>query len=279
MSEGAQAYAIKGESVTVTGVIRPLVLGEIISVDLMQGGRLVSTTRIRVRKARVAGSWSAILRPRRAGSYTVRARHDASPAQASATSKPVRLASIVGDAREGVGGVRVRLLQRALAGLGYVTSRGGRYDSATARAVLAFRKVNRMGLRTTADTRIFAMLFRGQGGFRLRYPGGGRHVEFDFSRQVLVLADHGRAERIYHASSGKPSTPTVFGTYSFYTQEPGTNRKGMFDSSYFTGGYAIHGYPAVPAYPASHGCIRIPLADAVSVYNSIRLGEHIFVYR
>jgi lipoprotein-anchoring transpeptidase ErfK/SrfK len=30
----------------------------------------------------------------------------------------------------------------------------------------------------------------------------------------------------------------------------------------FTSVYAIHGYNSVPAYPASHGCVRIPNWDA-----------------
>ena len=54
----------------------------------------------------------------------------------------------------------------------------------------------------------------------------------------------------------------------------------MVYSSYFQGGYAVHGYPSVPAtYPASHGCIRVPVPDARRIYGEIKLGERIFVYR
>ena len=28
---------------------------------------------------------------------------------------------------------------------------------------------------------------------------------------------------------------------------------------YFHRGFALHGYPSVPAYPASHGCVRLPM--------------------
>jgi lipoprotein-anchoring transpeptidase ErfK/SrfK len=104
-------------------------------------------------------------------------------------------------------------------------------------------------------------------------------VEFDWSRQVLVLADNGAPVRIYHASSGKPSTPTVFGTFRFYRKQPGTNSHGMVQSTYFIRGYAIHGYASVPNYAASHGCIRVPIPVALSIYNWINLGETIFVYR
>ena len=37
---------------------------------------------------------------------------------------------------------------------------------------------------------------------------------------------------------------------------------------YFLRGFAIHGYPSVPAYPASHGCVRIPMWLAPTLYSS-----------
>jgi lipoprotein-anchoring transpeptidase ErfK/SrfK len=79
-------------------------------------------------------------------------------------------------------------------------------------------------------------------------------------------------------SSGKPSTPTVRGQFRFYSKTPGTNGKGMLDSNYFIGGYAIHGYPEVPAFAASHGCIRVPNANAASIFGWIALGDRIWVY-
>ena len=172
-----------------------------------------------------------------------------------------------------------RLLQEGLRALAYVTPVNGSYDDATGRAVLAFRKVNGMARVETPSTAIFKKLFRGKGGFTLKYPNAGRHVEFDWSRQVLVFAQGGKAIRIYHASSGKPSTPTVFGTFHFYSKTPGTNSEGMVDSNYFIRGYAVHGYAEVPPYAASHGCIRVPIPDAASIFGWIRLGETIFVYR
>jgi lipoprotein-anchoring transpeptidase ErfK/SrfK len=96
---------------------------------------------------------------------------------------------------------------------------------------------------------------------------------------VVVLAQGGKPWRTYHASSGKPSTPTVFGSFRFYSKTPGTNAKGMVDSNYFIRGYAIHGYPEVPTYAASHGCIRVPIPNAAAIFAWIRIGDPIFVYR
>ena len=52
----------------------------------------------------------------------------------------------------------------------------------------------------------------------------------------------------------------------------------MVQSNYFIGGYAIHGYPTVPNYPASHGCIRVPIPNAYQIDSQIDLGQKIFVY-
>ena len=126
---------------------------------------------------------------------------------------------------------------------------------------------------------MYSKVLRHKGAFKARYPKAGRHVEFDWSRQVLALFDKkGRVSRIYHASSGKPSTPTVFGTYRFYRRDLGTNSKGMVDANYFIRGYAIHGYASVPSYAASHGCIRVPVPNARQIHDAISLGEKIFVY-
>jgi lipoprotein-anchoring transpeptidase ErfK/SrfK len=96
---------------------------------------------------------------------------------------------------------------------------------------------------------------------------------------VLVLARGARPVKVLHASSGKPATPTVFGAFRFYSKTPGYNAKGMYYSNYFIGGYAIHGYVEVPAYAASHGCIRIPIPSATAVYGWVHVGTKIFVYR
>ena len=113
----------------------------------------------------------------------------------------------------------------------------------------------------------------------MRYPKAGRHVEADLSRQVLALIDGGKVVRIYPTSSGKASTPTVLGSYRVYRKTPGTNSLGMLDSLYFIRGYAIHGYASVPPYPASHGCLRIPIQNARTVYDWLRGGDGVIVYR
>jgi lipoprotein-anchoring transpeptidase ErfK/SrfK len=49
-------------------------------------------------------------------------------------------------------------------------------------------------------------------------------------------------------------------------------------ASYFTGGIALHAYPDVPAYPASHGCVRLPAPEAQRVYDFALQGTPVYVY-
>jgi hypothetical protein len=46
---------------------------------------------------------------------------------------------------------------------------------------------------------------------------------------------------------------------------------------YFNGGIAIHGSPSIPAYPASHGCIRIPMYAAPTFYDQVGAGTRVIV--
>lgn len=265
IADGGRVYVLKGQKEHVTGTLAPFVDGQKVRVALYRGSKKVGHRTVDVKKRSSGGVFSVDFRVSKSGDYTVRASHDATPEQAAATAKPRRLGAVSPG-----GGTARRLLERGLHRLGYAGS--------TDRQLLAFRKVNRMSRNSSASRAVFEKVFAGRGGYHLRYGSAGKHVEANLERQVLVLADHGRAERIYHMSSGKPSTPTVRGSFRFYSKTAGTNSHEMFDSNYFIGGYAIHGYPEVPAYAASHGCIRVSNADAPAIFAWIALGDRIFVY-
>ncbi len=172
----------------------------------------------------------------------------------------------------------MEIFNRLLARQRYYTSRGRYYGGATKRAVMAFRKVNGMSRISSANTNVMRALFAGRGGYKLRFPKAGKHAEIDLSRAVLVLAERGKPIRIYHASPGKPSTPTVRGSFRVYRRQPGVNSHQMLHSAYFHGGYAIHGYPSVPTYPASHGCVRVSNSNARSIFNWMTMGTRVDVY-
>ena len=272
---GRKAVGIRNSPVRVRGSVTPFAAGAGIEMSVFRGARRVlhETRRVTASK-NGSGRFALWIKPSRRGVYRVTVRQPG-----AATADTARLYVVRTSAHSGSRGLGVRALQRRLRDLGYLTPINGHYGGSTARAVLAFRKVNGFARTTTAGRSVFRRLARGGGGFKLRYPKAGKHVEFDWSRQVVVLARGSRPQIILHTSSGAPSTPTVFGKYRFYRKHPGYNAKGMYYSVYFVGGYAIHGFDPVPTSPASHGCLRIPIPSAKRVYGWVSLGDPIFTYR
>ena len=215
------------------------------------------------------------------GSYRIRAQKDASPNQEGFQAESRKVGISYPDLDPGMNSNDVALFNDLLDKQGYYTSNGSSYGSATQRAVLAFRKVNGMPRTFNATPSIFRTLANGNGGFRLKYPGAGKHVETDLSRQVMVLAAGGEVKHTFHISSGTAATPTIQGRFAFTRKEYGTNSKGMVHSVYFGPthrGFATHGYKSVPTYPASHGCIRNPTPNSLFIYNWINIGDDIWVY-
>jgi hypothetical protein len=271
-------YVARGQRVLLLGRVTKFVAGQRARVRVVHKGKVIVRRRAKIVKARKGGRFVVRFTPKRGGTLRIVVDHKATPAQAASRARSKRLKVVRWHAGQGAGGTKVMLLQRELRALGYATPVTGSYDDGTSRAVLAFRKVNNLGRDGFATSAVYDRLLRRKGAFKLRHPEAGKHVEFDWARQVVVLAQGGKAWRVYHASSGKPSTPTVFGSYRFYSKTPGTNAKGMVDSNYFIRGYAIHGYPEVPTYAASHGCIRVPIPNAAAIFAWIKLGDPIFVY-
>ncbi len=271
-------YYAPSQEVVVRGVVRPYVRGEVLTLYAIRGKKASKQVRRAVGRR---GRYEFRFKVGNAGPVRLVVKHRASDRQKAFRTRDQTIQVVSWNAGQGARGTKVTLLQRGLLKLGFATPVTGYFDSLTANAVNAFRKTNGLGRDGYAIGSVYAMVMRGDGAYKLRYPTSGthgKHVEFDWSRQVLVLADRGRPYRVYHTSSGSPVTPTVFGSYRFYRQDYGTNAKGMVHSSYFIGGYAIHGYPSVPNYPASHGCLRVPIPSALSIFNWIDIGDPIQTY-
>lgn len=276
---GGRQVTVLGRRFRVDGRIVPYVAGERLTVRIWRGHTLLRSAVVRPAPSRTRhyGTFQVHVTSAHSGRVAVFAIHRASAAQAAAT-KEALVSVLSPSAAPGSAGPFVSLLQQRLAAVGYAVPRSGVYDPGTERAVLAFRKVGGMARVTTLDGTIVDRLLRGVGGFRVRFPKHGRHVEANLGWQVLALIDKGKVVRAYTTSSGKPSTPTVLGSFRFYEKDFGTNAKGMVDSNYFFRGYAIHGYFDVPPYNASHGCLRVPIPDAPAIFQWVHLGDRIDVY-
>jgi hypothetical protein len=115
-----------------------------------------------------------------------------------------------------------------------------------------------------------------------RHLGPSSHIEIDKAHQVLYVVRRSRVALIVPVSTaGIPGRFTPTGHFAIYRKVSGFDPSPLgtlFDPMYFTDGYAIHGNPSVPPYPASHGCVRVPMWIAPYLYATNPYGETVYVY-
>ena len=166
-------------------------------------------------------------------------------------------------------------LDRRLHDLHYALGRvDGYYGQDDIDAVVAFQKLHGLPRTGRVDARFWIELQRA-GIPQARYPGD--HVEVSKGRQVLFLVRDGKVALIVPVSTGATGN-TPLGHWRVYSKVPGFNAKAMYFSSFFVGAFAIHGYHNVPPYPASHGCVRIPLWVATRIYSLVGYGTNVYIY-
>ena len=185
---------------------------------------------------------------------------------------------------------QIREAERRLSALGYWTGPvDGLFDPATRTAVVAFQKWEGRAV-TGRITRDELEAIRNSTPPKPRDPGYA-HVEVDIDRQVLLIVEESNDVRILPISSGtgKPfleqgETSVAYtprGRFVVYEKAIGWE-KGSLGSVYYpnaiSGSVAIHGARSVPAQPASHGCIRIPMFAAREVSRLMPVGTIVLVY-
>jgi peptidoglycan hydrolase-like protein with peptidoglycan-binding domain len=171
-------------------------------------------------------------------------------------------------------GVSVLALERRLAELHYALQGiDGYYGTDTFEAVLAFQKVN--GLPRTG--RVEPWLWRRLAHATVpRAYQGGNYIEVDKTRQVLMVVRAGIVMKVVHVSTGATGN-TPLGSWHVYRKVGGWDWV-LWYPMYFKGGFAIHGYPSVPAFPASHGCVRVPMWIAPSLFSANDFGTTVVVH-
>ena len=270
-------WVLTGDKLLVKGHMRPFVEGQKVQIELGRDNKVIERRTRKVMEDKGdKGTFQIRLDIRESDVHSVIVRHEATVEQEEAKSNRERFRSLPPRVS---GEESTRLLQISLQKMKYISPLSGELDDPTRRAVLAWRKVNGWARTGSPTPGMFQKVFNMEGRYRPRYGDPSKHVEGDIGRQVIVLIEHGKPQQIYTMSSGKSSTPTVRGSFDFYRAEPGSNNVGMYYSWYFHGGYAVHGYPSVPAtYPASHGCLRVPMDDAYRIYQWIDYGDRIYTF-
>jgi N-acetylmuramoyl-L-alanine amidase len=194
--------------------------------------------------------------------------------------------------RSGSEGPEVQALQRRLRELGYqVQEADGQFGPETHHAVVAFQKVNRLG-RDGVVGPVTRRALRQPRAPRPRSTKAGFHVEADLTLQVVYMVKDGRIQEILDASSASGGTyvsdgevrvaTTPLGGFTIQRKINAWRRSDLgllYRPAYFIGGYALHGAPSVPPFPASHGCIRITIAAMDRWFDRLPVGTPMMVYR
>jgi N-acetylmuramoyl-L-alanine amidase len=255
-----------GQRLALRARVRPVGAGTI-TARVWRPGRAPLTYRL--------GKSGVVRMPSRpAGAYVVRVSVAPAPGFIG-TGRMLRTTVHVPFLWLGSRGPSVRVLERRLAELAYaVRGIDGLYSYDTYDAVLAFQKVNGLARTGRVDPYVWKRLGSAHRP-RPRYPRGS-HIEVDKRRQVLFEVRSGRVVRVVHVSTGATGNTPV-GRWRVYRKVVGWDWV-LWYPMYFLRGFAIHGYPSVPVYPASHGCVRVPMWVAPRLFSRNSYGETIFVY-
>lgn len=121
---------------------------------------------------------------------------------------------------------------------------------------------------------------------------GYAHVEVDLDRQVLLFVDSDGviqkmlpvstgSNKLYNEKGIRGLAYTPRGRFRIYAKIAGWRESPLgllYYPNYFSDGIAIHGYPSVPQTPQSHGCIRVPMSDAVALSKLLPIGTIVLIY-
>jgi lipoprotein-anchoring transpeptidase ErfK/SrfK len=211
-------------------------------------------------------------------------RSVAAGATTSSASSQQRAAAKKPMLRIGSTGPAVDAFKSALRQQHYWIDKGSTFTAATADAAMAFQKVNGLDRDGVVGPQTWDALKAP------RTPdigsGNATRVVVDLSDQVLMLVKHDTLKKVVNASTGNPNLAdgqgiaTPQGTFAIYEKRPGTDmgpNGPLYWPNYFTGGVAVHGSPSVPGYPASHGCVRVPMWLDEQLYNKLPLGTQVKV--
>lgn len=281
------ASILKRETSVFAGRVVPTLSGAAVYVQQLVNGAWKD---LRLVRTASDSSFRMSLTPD-VGVYRYRARLVGTAAYLPITSTAAQLRVDYRNLVSGNSGDDVAALQRVLASLHYVPGPvNGSFGYDTQHAVMAFQKLERLpitGMWTKAE--------RTRSGrataWHLRYPGSGRAVEIDITRQILVLSEKGVVTMIVDVSTGteKPYTykgesdiaHTPRGRYSIYYKIDGirVSKLGeLYRPNYFYKGWAIHGSASVPNYPASHGCVRLTNPNADRLFPLLVKGTPVTLY-
>ena len=196
---------------------------------------------------------------------------------------------------EGMKGADVKALQQRLAALKYNPGAAdGQFGANTLEAVWAFQEVNGISATGVVGPATKAALVHPH-TYRAHNPGqDSTRVEVNLNMRVLVLFKSGKIALISHVSTGGgyyycsngscgyAITPTgIYRTTVYMSGWVKVPLGEMYNPVFFIGtAFAIHGDTYVPVYPASHGCVRVPMFIAQFFHTLVKTpGTEVIIYK
>lgn len=193
----------------------------------------------------------------------------------------------------GDSGPDVQAVQQRLLDLGYwIATADGSFGTLTVQAVMAFQKIAGLPVTGAVDPTTKAQIEAA--GRPSPQSTSGTLIEVDKSRQVLFVVIDGQTKWVFNTSTGteKPYihegrtylADTPPGRWSIFREVDGERESELgilWRPKYFHGdGIAIHGSSSVPAYPASHGCVRLTYQAMDYLWSSglAPIGRTVWVY-
>lgn len=257
----------------VSGRVRPALAGEEAEIRLRRGRRIVARRTVSVGgDGRVAARFPV----KKIGRYRGEIVYNPAALLGGKDRSGAKRPPLPGLA-EGSSGKVVRLLERRLRQLRYyLVGINRRFDHRTGDAVLAFHKVQGMSRTKTVSKSTWRRLTKPRRPSpRVRRPRF--HIEIDQTKQVLYVIRRGKISEIVHTSTGRNNW-TRDGVWRVHRKIAGYSPGRLYYPSYFDGNRAVHGWPSVPTYPASHGCARVPYWTAIHLHNIMGYGIVVRVY-
>lgn len=175
----------------------------------------------------------------------------------------------------------------------------GVFGANSARGFCMFRYLSRM---TPSRSNLDSTLLSKMRDYNARYPnlqsipsgtsaGSNTFLVAQKTCQMMVYARSGNYSAVTPISTGKNGLETPNGTWnigytqrgwscsslypeSCITQTQGrftniSNYGNMYNKRSVTGAIKVHGSTSVPTYPASHGCIRVPISFSDWMYDNV----------
>ena len=154
----------------------------------------------------------------------------------------------------------------------------GVFDTKTRGAVIAFEKWEGLSRDGVIGTTVWARLHTATRPQPTRIGTTDPWIEVDKTKQVLLFCKNGAVVYTIPVSTGSASVGMVTpsGTFSIISKTP--PREHLYYPMAITSGIAIHGYPTVPTYPASHGCVRTQNWDQDVLYPLTPMGTRVYIY-